>query len=343
MIFKTRHLPRYKDIARLFWRYGRSDLFRQFAEVTELRSEAREESKDEPNPEALARDLEKMGPTFIKLGQLLSTRADLLPPPYLQALTRLQDSIEPFSFAQVEAIVQAELGARLSKAFSEFESEPVAAASLGQVHRARLRDGREVAVKIQRPDIRKSIAEDLEVLEEIATFLDEHTDLGRRHRFVQILEQFRRTLVHELDYQREASNLTLVGENLREFKHLRVSKPVADYTTRSVLTMEYVHGQKITELSPMARLDLEGGMLADELFKAYLKQVLVDGLFHADPHPGNMCLTEDRRIALLDLGMVGRVSPGCRSICSSCSGGWRRQERRRRRSRHPDKRSERRI
>jgi predicted unusual protein kinase regulating ubiquinone biosynthesis (AarF/ABC1/UbiB family) len=310
MIFKTKHLPRYREIGRLFWRHGRSQIFRELGELSDLRDRKPETNDKDPTPEELVRDLEKMGPTFIKLGQVLSSRSDLLPEPYLKALARLQDKVEPFPYEQVESAIQDELGVRISKAFQKFETEPLAAASLGQVHRAILRDGREVAVKIQRPNIRRQIADDLDVLEEIATFADEHTEIGRRHRFLEILEQFRKSLVEELDYQREASNLSVVAESLKEFPHIRVTRPIADFTTRGVLTMTYIDGRKITELSPIVRLDFDGDALADELFRAYLKQILVDGIFHADPHPGNIFLTDDFCIGLLDLGMVGRVTPG---------------------------------
>src|SRR6185295_16361123 len=155
------------EIGRLFWRHGRSDAFRQIANnMGDLREQEFETDDKNCGPDDLVLDLEKMGPTFVKLGQILSSRADLLPEPYLRALSRLQDKVEPFPYADVERIVQEELGVRLSKAFSEFETVPIAAASLGQVHRATLRDGREVAVKVQRPGIRNQIAEDLEILEE---------------------------------------------------------------------------------------------------------------------------------------------------------------------------------
>ena len=260
-------------------------------------------------PEQLADDLEAMGGTFVKLGQLLSSRSDLLPEPYLTALTRLQDKVRPFSYPEVEQIILTELGVRISKAFSRFDPKPIAAASLGQVHAAALRDGREVSVKISVPDIRKQVAEDFEVLGQIAEFLDAHTEIGRRYRFCVVLEEFRVTLQQELNYESEAQNLITLGENLREFQHLQVPQPVRDYSTRCVLTMDYIHGCKITALHPAVRLGLNGEALADELFKAYLKQILLDGLFHADPHPGNIFLTEDGRIALLDLGMVGRIAP----------------------------------
>jgi predicted unusual protein kinase regulating ubiquinone biosynthesis (AarF/ABC1/UbiB family) len=305
---KPHHLKRYKDIALLFWKYGTSDLAKEFAsEVSGEEQTPLAAKPGQPTPEDLADDLERMGPTFIKFGQLLSSRPDLLPEPYLKALARLQDKVKPFPYAQVEEIIVSELGVRLSKAFSYFDEKHLAAASLGQVHRATMRDGRPVVVKVQRPDIRKQIAEDFEVLEEIADFLDEHTETGRRYRFGKILAEFKTSILQELDYLREASNLTTLAANLKDFPLLVVPLPVLDFSTRSVLTMDYVSGAKITALSPITQLDLHGEVLAEEFFKAYLKQVLVDGFYHADPHPGNIFLTDDGRLALLDLGMTGRV------------------------------------
>jgi predicted unusual protein kinase regulating ubiquinone biosynthesis (AarF/ABC1/UbiB family) len=308
---KPHHLKRYKDIALLLLKYGRSDLAKEI-DWGGLGGDKEPLSLPKPGsvaPEELADDLERMGPTFIKLGQLLSGRADLLPEIYIKALTRLQDRVKPFSFEKVEQIVAGELGVRLSKAFSFFDEQSLAAASLGQVHRAALRDGRPVVVKVQRPDIRRQIAEDFEVLEQIAAFFDEHTDIGRRYQFVKVLSEFKMTLLQELDYLREATNLSTLARNLREFPRIHVPLPVADYSSRAVLTMDYIRGTKITSLSPLARLDIDGESLGEELFQAYLKQVLVDGFFHADPHPGNIFLTDDGRVALLDLGMVGRLMP----------------------------------
>ncbi|MEY2573208.1 MAG: ubiquinone biosynthesis protein, partial [Verrucomicrobiota bacterium] len=178
------------------------------------------------------------------------------------------------------------------------------------VHRARLRDGRQVAVKVQRPGIRDAMFEDLDALDEIADFLDNHTAVGKRYEFCQMLDQFRKSLVRELDYRQEANNLTAIGQHLDEFPRIIVPQPIADYSSSRVLTMEYVHGKKITDLNPLARMEFDGSALAEELFRAYLQQILVDGFFHADPHPGNVFITDDYRIALLDLGMVGRIMPG---------------------------------
>jgi len=316
------HLKRYRQIARLLWKYGRSDLANQMSTAEGFGIDE-PESTDHPasadptpiaagaaSPEQLADDLEAMGPTYVKLGQVLAGRPDLLPDPYLKALARLQDNVKPFPYSEVEEIVMAELGVRISKAFSRFEVEPMAAASLGQVHRAALRDGKAVVVKVQRPNIRRQIAEDFEVLEQIAGFLDGHTALGRRHRFLAIVEEFRVTIQQELNYEQEAHNLVALGQNLKDFKLIQVPQPVPGYCTRSVLTMDEVRGRKITSLGPLDRLDRHGAELAEELFKAYLQQVLVDGLFHADPHPGNVFLTDDGRVALIDLGMVGHIAPG---------------------------------
>lgn len=262
-----------------------------------------------PSPEELANDLETLGPTFVKLGQVLSTRPDLLPEPYLIALARLQDSIAPFPFEEAQQLIESELQVRISKAFQEIDPKPIATASLGQVHRAILRNGRPVVVKVQRPNIRDQVRTDLEVLVEIATFLDKHTEIGKRHRFADMLDEFARVLQQELDYRLEAQNLEIVGQNLAAFERIVVPAPVMDYTTSRVLTMDYVRGRKITTLSPLARTEINGCELAEELFRAYFKQVLTDGIFHADPHPGNVFLTDDGRLALLDLGMVSRISP----------------------------------
>lgn len=320
MKLSSAHLRRYKDLALLFFKYGRGDLAKHLQNVHAAFPEAEpavdaisDGTPHEPGrPEQLADDLERMGPTFIKLGQVLAGRPDLLPPEYQAALARLHDRIAPFAYEEVERIIFAELGVRISKAFSFFNPEPLAAASLGQVHRATLRDGREVVVKIQRPGIRQIVSEDFEVLADIAAFLEKHSETGRIYRFTEMLEEFRLTLRDELNYEQEAANLDLVGRNLRDFPRIHVPRPVHDYCSPVVLTMEHMQGRKITALSPLARIDLDGASLADELLHAYLKQVLVDGLFHADPHPGNIFVTDENHLALIDLGMVGRVAPGLR-------------------------------
>jgi predicted unusual protein kinase regulating ubiquinone biosynthesis (AarF/ABC1/UbiB family) len=306
---KPQHLNRYRQIAWLFVKYGRSDLVKTTGLDETLEAEQRIAPEAAAKADELAADLEKLGPTFIKLGQLLSTRVELLPAAYLESLARLQDKVEPFGFDEVEKVVSSEIGVRLSKAFADFEVRPAASASLGQVHRAVLRSGQRVAVKVQRPGIREAMVEDLDALEEIAVFLDKHTAIGKRYEFQQMLDQFRKSLLSELDYRREATNLITLGTQLASFDRIIVPAPVADYSTSRVLTMEYVHGKKITELSPLARMEFDAAGLVEEMFRAYLEQILVHGFFHADPHPGNVFITDDYRIALIDLGMIGRVAP----------------------------------
>ena len=289
-------LSRYAAVATLLMKYGRANTTTQIEEP-------------DTKPEALASDLEALGPTFVKLGQVLSTRPDLLPVAYVEALTRLQDDVKAFPFADVQRIVEEELGVRLSKAFSAFEETPMAAASLGQVHRATLRGGRVVAVKVQRPGAAEQVAIDLQALDEIAHFLDKHTGAGRRFDLVGMVAEFRDAIVAELDYVREAGNLKLIAANLAEFEAIVVPQPVEGYTSTRVLTMDYVSGTKVTAISPLVRLDLPGDVLAETLVRAYLKQIVVDGIFHADPHPGNVLVTEEGLLALVDLGMVGRITP----------------------------------
>ena len=301
------YLKRYKDIALLLLKYSPPRMAGRFGIEQDADSLA---ANGEGRATDLPDELERLGPTFVKLGQLLSSRADLLPETYLKPLARLQDRVKPFPFQDVELTIENELGTKVNKAFSVFETEPLAAASLGQVHRAALHDGRPVAVKVQRPGIARQIEDDFAALDEIARLLDNHTEFGKRYQLLRILEEFGHTLARELDYRREASNMVTIASNLRNFEHIRVPLPIQDYTTKRVLTMEYIEGTKITELSPLTPLDIDGGALAEELFRAYLQQVLINGVFHADPHPGNIFLTNDHRIALLDLGMVGHTTPG---------------------------------
>ncbi len=312
---KPEYLKRYKDIARLLMKYGRSDIVQAFSLdepeiVTELAQEqAGRHNGREANPDELVGDLEALGPTYIKIGQFLSTRPDFIAPQYLTALARLQDKVEPVPFDEVEKIITDELGVRMSKAFTDINSQPVATASLAQVHRARLRNGRPVAVKVQRPGIRQVIFEDLEAFYEMAVLFEKVSNLGKKYSVQQMIESFRRSLLQELDFRREASNLKRLGEIVAEYKEIVVPQPVDDYTTSRVLTMDLITGTNVANLSPLARLDINGEKLAEALAKAYLDQILIYGFVHADPHPGNVLVTDDGRVALVDLGMVTLISP----------------------------------
>lgn len=260
-------------------------------------------------PEEFVADLEALGPTFIKFGQALSTRPDLVPPAYLAALERTQDNIAPVPVEQIHAVIEAELGIRPSHLFETFDDAPLGSASLAQVHRATLRDGRAVAVKVQRPDIGKLINADLDALAAIASRADTATKVGRRVHFADWVHEFRKALLAEMDYGCEAENLNRFRRHFREYPENFVPAPLMDFCTRHVLTMELVTGHKVTELTGLFRTEHDVRHLAEALLRGYLDQVLVHGDIHADPHPGNLLVMEDGRLALFDLGMVVHVPP----------------------------------
>ena len=291
MILAPRYLPRIASTIRLFTRYGLTDFARQQG-LHGLSAEADEEGDDAPPSVEKAaefrRRLVELGPAYVKLGQLLSTRPDLLPASYISELTSLQDDVEPIPFAEVEQVVEAELGGRLSKLFADFDPTPLGSASLGQVHAAELRDGRAVVVKVQRPGIRSALAEDLEFFRELAAFLSAHTTAGARVDLVGVVQQLERALADELDYRTEARNAAMLRRSLAEYPRLLVPRVIEAYSTERVLTTERVHGVKIDAISPLARLDYDFRPVVDELTRGYLKQITIDGHFHADPHPGNV-------------------------------------------------------
>jgi predicted unusual protein kinase regulating ubiquinone biosynthesis (AarF/ABC1/UbiB family) len=301
-------LKRSKDIALLFLKHGGREFVDRWGLGHFLPS-----GEDKTLPEKatqLREDLVAMGPTFIKLGQLMSTRADLFPPEILAELSLLQDQVEPLSFAEVKNIIEAELGVRLETLFQEFDPVPLGSASLGQVHFAVLRSGRRVGVKVQRPNIDALIREDMAVLRDFAHWFDQKTAVGKRYRFTDLQIEFERTLLQELNYQTEAQNLIRLKNNLAAYDTIVVPEPIPDYTTTRILTMDYVSGRNMGALTPLSRIELNGEKIADTLLSAYLKQVFVDGFFHADPHPGNVFVMDDNvHIALIDLGMVGTLSP----------------------------------
>jgi ubiquinone biosynthesis protein len=299
---KIRNVKRYWDMLKLYVRHGRKHAIHTNGDLLATEADGGSVHEQREAAEALAADLERLGPTYVKFGQLLST--------YLEALSRFQNSVKPFPFEEVDKIVREELGRPTLESFLEFDPEPLAAASLGQVHRARLPDGTLVAVKVQRPGVREQIAQDFEAFLNLAGFSERHTELGRKYAVSQIIEQFRKTLQQELDYTIEANNLKVLGENLKEFDKIIVPAPVEGYATTRLLTMSYIRGSKIDSLTPLRNNCANGRELAEQLFKAYLQQIFVDGFMHADPHPGNVFITDDGRIALLDLGMVTRITPG---------------------------------
>ncbi len=267
----------------------------------------------EDGPVKLASDLESMGATYIKLGQLLSTRHDMLPAAYTAELERLQDDVEPVDVDEIRAVIEEELGLRVRDVFEEFDDEPMAAASLAQIHRARLADGRDVVVKVQRPGVRELVRDDMAVLEKVAGLLDDNTSMGDRVGVRRLLGQFSGAMADELDYRKEMAHLERFAELVDEEELLLVPAPVRRLTTSRILTMEAVDGRKVTDVGKFGLLDIDGPGLARALFRFMLRTLLTEGLLHADPHPGNLLVTGDGRLAIIDLGMVAHVSRRVRS------------------------------
>ena len=304
---KPEHLRHYKDLALLLYKYGRRDLVARAGLNELLPQEPERDQEAEAAAENLAADVEKLGPTFIKLGQLLSTRPDIVPQAYADALARLQDRCEPLPFAEIESVLSEELGLVASRAL-RVDREPLATASMSQVHRASLEDGREIVLKVQRPGLRERVLSDLEALDDVAAFLRERTDFCTRYGIDLMYEEFKKSLLRELDFRQEAMHLLTISANLREVPEIVLPQPIIGYTSARVLAMEFIPGTKVTELTRLERREAGGEQRVDALFRAYLKQILRDGLFHADPHPGNVFLVGER-IALIDLGMVARLTP----------------------------------
>ncbi|MEO8193972.1 MAG: AarF/UbiB family protein [Gemmatimonadales bacterium] len=294
MILAPRFLPRLASTVGLLTRYGLLDFAKGQGllglQGAQLDDRARPDEAGPSDEKAIAfrERLVELGPAYIKLGQVLSTRPDLLPPTYIKQLEHLQDSVPPMDFADVERTVEEELGARINKLFASFEEKPLGSASLGQVHAAQLRDGRDVVVKVQRPGIRETLADDIEFFRELAGFLAAHTSAGEKVDIIGVVQQVEHALIDELDYRTEARNAASFRKALAGFPHILIPRVIDAYTTHKVLTTQRVRGRKISEIPPITRIEYDFEPLADEFARAYLHQVTATGHFHADPHPGNI-------------------------------------------------------
>ncbi|MCS6884509.1 MAG: AarF/ABC1/UbiB kinase family protein [Acidobacteriota bacterium] len=258
-----------------------------------------------------------LGPTFIKIGQALGTRADLLPIPYIDELSKLQDKVPKFPNEVAFAIVEKELGRHPQELFAEITPEPIAAASLGQVYHARLKSGQEVAIKVQRPNLEAVIAFDLKILRSIVRLLSERTKLLAGYDWLGMLDEFERMVAEETDYLREARNAERFKENFKDWKEVYVPRIYWEFCSKRVLTMEFIRGVKVVDLDALIAQGQSPKAINELMHRTYFKQLLEDGFFHADPHPGNLLVTYDGRLTFFDFGMVGIITPRLQQLMVS--------------------------
>jgi predicted unusual protein kinase regulating ubiquinone biosynthesis (AarF/ABC1/UbiB family) len=261
----------------------------------------------------LKTQLIKLGPTFIKIGQSLGTRGDLLPLAYVKELSLLQDQVPPFPTTEAYARIEAELGRTLQEAYAEIDAAPVAAASLGQVYRARLHTGEEVAVKVQRPALAEVVSLDIAVLRRIVARLVRYPSFNENADWQGMLDEFDETIHEEMDYMREAENAERFRENFKDWRVVHVPRIHFTHSTARVLTMEFIRGTKVVEIEALRARRISPVKVNRLLIRTYLKQLLEDGFFHADPHPGNLLVMDDGRLAFFDFGMTGRITPRLQS------------------------------
>ncbi len=299
----------YLHSARLWFFHRFMMLVRLFV----LGRETNREAIQEKQAVWLKEKLIELGPTFIKIGQSMGTRPDLLPLPFVIALGELQDQVPPFDNEIAFARIEKELGLKINDIYKEFELEPVAAASLGQVYRARLHTGEEVAVKVQRPNLEATITGDLEILKKVANFVERFPQLNENADWSGMLREFNETIHEEMDYAAEGRNAERFSESFKNWQNVHVPKIYWNATTSRVLTMEYIHGTKVTDLERLEAQGISPAKVNRLLIRTYLKQLLEDGFFHADPHPGNLLVMADGRLAFFDFGMVGRITPELQS------------------------------
>ncbi|MDX2441640.1 MAG: AarF/ABC1/UbiB kinase family protein, partial [Desulfobacterales bacterium] len=309
-----RHLNRYRQILTVLFRYGYGDLIDrlkidQYIEIgLQMISRKRRDRVEKlTRAERIRMALEELGPTYVKLGQILSTRPDLVPVDFISEFAKLQDKVPPFPFNEAKQIVQSELNSTLEEVFDSFDEKPFASASIGQVYRARLQDGEEVAVKVQRPGITKVIEVDLEIMLHLATLMERHIEETVLQRPVKIVEEFARTIEKEIDYTIEATSMQRVAMQFLDDPNIYIPKVFRDKSTERILTAEFIDGIKVSEIERIEDAGLDRNIITVRGTELSLKQVFNYGFFHADPHPGNIFVLPKNVICLIDFGMMGSV------------------------------------
>ncbi len=310
-----RSLKRYRQILGILIKYGfghiveqlNIDYYLELGKRIVTLGTASQELERLPQGERLRLALEELGPTFIKLGQLLSTRPDIIPREYLGELQKLQDRVPAVSTEQITAELQREFGYPVEEIFQRFDPIPLAAASISQVHRGTLKSGDEVVFKVRRPDVRKIIETDVDILMGLAYLVEKHLPGGEMYDPIGLVKEFRRTINRELDFSREGRTIERFATNFTADETVRIPAVFWEFTSSSVLTLEYLSGIKISHHDELKAANYDLKLLARRGADAFLKQVFEFGLFHADPHPGNIHVLPDNVICMFDFGMVGRL------------------------------------
>jgi ubiquinone biosynthesis protein len=321
------HLPRYREIVGILWKYGFADVLKLVALQHLLGMEdatitVHEEGLlSKPLPERMRLALEELGPTFIKFGQIVSSRRDLVNDEYYVELCKLQANVPTFPAKQARKIIAEELGSPVDRLFAQFDDEPVGSASIAQVHSAVLRNGTMVAIKVQRPDIEKVIELDLAILRDLARFAERHVPEMAVLNPVGVVEEFSATLLKELDFTNEAKNAERFAQQFEDNEWIKVPEIFRDYTTARVLTMEFLTGHPVDDREKLERAKIDPVELADHITELIYAQIFEYGFFHGDPHPGNMLVLNGGVTGLLDYGMMGSFTPAFRSSIAHLIAG----------------------
>ncbi|MFZ7102528.1 MAG: ABC1 kinase family protein [Peptococcaceae bacterium] len=319
---RVRHIQRYRDIVAALSRNGFEFIVKElglldFLSLPKGFTGGSGEIYSKTLGERVRLFLEELGPTFVKMGQIASTRSDLISKEIIHELEKLQDHVSPFSFTEVQLIIRQELKGTVDAIFAEFHEIPFAAASIGQVHFGVLKSGEQVAVKVQRPNIRNIVETDLEILQELAILAEFRLKWASRYQVRDIVEEFSKSLRAELDYTIEGQNAERIAKQFAKDPKICIPGVYWDYSTPKVLTMEYVEGIKLQEVKNPDQKTYNSGVLAERLVRAFFQQILVEGFFHADPHPGNILVKPEGVIVFMDFGMVGHLTPEMRTHFAS--------------------------
>lgn len=312
---RIRHMQRYRDIGKAFARNGFGFIVKELGLMEMLNLPKRLFIKDtseihtKTTGERIRYFLEDLGPTFIKMGQLASTRPDIFPPDIIEELEKLQDQVNPLPYELVRQVVEEELNASIDTIFQSFDENPLASASIGQVHSAWLHSGEQVAVKIQRPHIKELVKTDLEILQHLAILAESRTDWGAKYEIRKIIDEFSKSLKNELDYMNEGRNAERIAKQFETVDHIYIPEIYWEYTTDRILTMEFIKGVKLNNKLLNSENGFDRKIVAERFVHAILHQVLMEGVFHGDPHPGNIFVLPGNVIAFMDFGLIGRITP----------------------------------